>query len=81
MAQNLPKCLFAKYEDEAIFAASQWGLPVITYMNPESVAAIVDYSNIMLTSLRIICNNIIYAFGKRAVLPEETVHNLVTGYI
>ena len=41
----------------------------------------VDYDNITLTSLIIICNYIIYAFGKRAILPEEAVHNLGTGYM
>ena len=53
------------------FAASQCGLPVITSINPESVAAMVDDDNIMLTSFRIICNYIRDAFGKRAILPEE----------
>ena len=41
----------------------------------------VDYANITLTSLRIICNYIRYVFGKSAILPEEAVHNLGTGYI
>ena len=41
----------------------------------------VDYANITLTSLRIICNYIRDAFGKSAILPEEAVHNLGTGYI
>ena len=50
-------------------------------MNPESVAAIVDDSNRTLTSLRIICNYIRYAFGKHAILPKKEVSNLVTGYM
>ena len=58
MAQYLSKYLFEKYEDEAIFSASQCGLPVSTSMNPEPVAAVVDYDNITLTGLRIICNYI-----------------------
>ena len=70
MAQNLPKYLFAKYEDESIFSACQCGLPECTYMNPESVAAVVDYANIMITNLIIICNYIIYSFGKRTNLSE-----------
>ena len=41
----------------------------------------VDDSNIMLTSLIIICNYIRYAIGNCAILPEEAVHNLVTGYM
>ena len=41
----------------------------------------VDDDNIMLTSLIIICNHIRDAFGKCAVLPEEAVHNLGTGYM
>ena len=41
----------------------------------------VDDSNIMLTSLRIICNYIRYSFEKRAILPEEAVHNSLTGYM
>ena len=40
-----------------------------------------DDANIKLTSLRIICNYIRGAFGKRAILPEEAVHNLRTGYM
>ena len=71
MVQYLSKYLYDKYEDEAIFAASQCGLPVSTSMNPESVADIVDYANITLNRLIIICNCIRYAFGKRAILPEE----------
>ena len=39
----------------------------------------VDDANITLTSLRIICNYIIYAFEKRAILSEEEVQNLGTG--
>ena len=45
-------------------------------MNPESVAAMVDYANINLTSLIIICNYIRDSFGKRAILPEEAVNIL-----
>ena len=41
----------------------------------------IDDDNITLTSLRIICNYIRYAFGRSAILPEEAVHNLGTGYI
>ena len=41
----------------------------------------VDDANITLTRLRIICYYIRDAFGKRAILPEEEVHNLVTGYM
>ena len=51
MAQYLSKYLFEKYNDEAIFTASQCGLPVITSINPESVAVRVDDANLMLTSL------------------------------
>ena len=50
-------------------------------MNPESVAAMVDDANMMLTSLRIICNYRRGTFGKRAILPEEELHNLGTGYM
>ena len=50
-------------------------------MNPESVASVVDDSNITLTSLIIICNYIRDAFGKRAILPGEAVQNLGTGYM
>ena len=50
-------------------------------INTESVAAMFDDANIMLTSLRIIFNYIVYAFGKRAIFPKEAVHNLGTGYI
>ena len=81
MAQYLSKYLFEKYEDEAFFDAYQCGLPVITSINPYSFAAMVDDSNITLTRLIIIYNYIIYAFGKRGVLPEKTVHNLGIGYI
>ena len=70
MAQYLSKYLFEKYEYEAIFAASQWGLPVSTSTKPKSVAAIVDDSNITLTSLRIIHNYKRDSFGKRAIIPE-----------
>ena len=38
-------------------------------------------ANIMLTRLRIICNYIIYAFGKRDISPQEAVHNLGRGYM
>ena len=41
----------------------------------------VDYANINLTSLRIICNYIRVAFGKKPILPEEAVQNLGTGYM
>ena len=41
----------------------------------------VDDANITLTILRIICNYIRDAFGKRAILPEEAVHNLGIGYM
>ena len=41
----------------------------------------VDDSNITLNILIIICNYIRYAFGKRAILPEEAVNNLGTGYM
>ena len=50
-------------------------------MNPESVYAMVDDAKIMLTILRIICNYIRDSFWKRAILPEEAVHNLETGCI
>ena len=50
-------------------------------MKSESVSAMVDYANIMLTRLIIICNHIRYAFGKRDILPEEAVQNLGTGYM
>ena len=81
MSQYLSNYLFEKYEDEAIFAASQCGLPFSTLMKPESVATIVDDSNIMLNILRIIFNYIRDAFGKHAILPEESVYNLGTGYM
>ena len=41
----------------------------------------VDDANIKMTGQRIICNYIIDLFGKRDILPEEAVHNLVTGYM
>ena len=63
------------------FDASQCGLPISTSTKPESVSAMVDDDNITLTSLRIICNHIRDAFLKCAVLPEEAVHNLGTGYM
>ena len=50
-------------------------------MNPEPVTSMVDAANIILTSLRIICNYTRYAFGECDILPEEAVHNLVTGYM
>ena len=81
MAQYLENYWFEKYEYEAIFTASQWGLPVSTTMKPESVAAMFDDENITLTSLRIVWNNKRDAFGKRDILPEEEVHNLGTGYM
>ena len=67
MAQYLPKYLLEKYEDEAIFATYQCGLPVRTSMKPKSVASVVDYENITLTRLRIICKYIRYSFGERAI--------------
>ena len=42
MAKYLSKYLFEKYEDEAIFAAYQCGLPVRISMKPESVVTMVD---------------------------------------
>ena len=71
-------CLITVKMNQICFA-SQCGLHVRTYMNLESVTSMVDYANIMLTSLRIRCNYIIYSFGEHANLPEEAVHNLVTG--
>ena len=56
-------------------------VPVSTSMKLELVAAMVDDSNITLTSLIIICNYIRDSFGKGDILPEEEVHNLGTGYI
>ena len=50
-------------------------------MKPESVSSVVDDANITLTSLRIICNYIIDAFGKCDILPEEALHNLGRGYM
>ena len=67
MAQYPPKYLLEKYEDEAIFATYQCGLPVSTSMNPKSVASVVDDTNITLTRLRIICNYTRYSFGERAI--------------
>ena len=55
MAQYLSNYLFEKDEDEAIFAASQYGLPVRTSMKPELVTIIIDDANIKMTSLIIIC--------------------------
>ena len=81
MAQYLSKYLFEKYEGEPIFAASDYGLPVNTSMNPESVVSMADDANINLTRLRIIYIFIRDAFGKHAILPEEAVHNLETEYM
>ena len=81
MAQYLSNYLFEKYEDESIFAASQCRLPVSTSMNPESVSTVVDDANITLDILRILCNDIRDAFWKRAILPEEAVQDLGTGYM
>ena len=47
-------------------------------MKPDSVASMVDYANITLTSLRIICSYIIDEFGKHSILSEAG-HNLGTG--
>ena len=41
----------------------------------------VDGANIMKTSLIVICNYIIYEFGKCAIFPEEAVHNLIHGIL
>ena len=41
----------------------------------------VDDANMTLTILIIICNYVRDAFGKRDILPEEAVHNLVIGYM
>ena len=41
----------------------------------------VDYVNIILSILRIIRNYKRYAFRKHAILPEDAVHNLGTGYM
>ena len=79
IAQYLSKYLFEKCEDETVFAASQCELPVSTSMKPELVSDIVDDANIMLTSLRIVCNYIRDAFGKRDILPEEEVYPLRKG--
>ena len=64
VAQYLYKYSFEKYEDGAIFAASKFGFPVITSMTPESVAAIIYFSNITLTTFRIICNYIKRCIGE-----------------
>ena len=56
-------------------------MPIIPSNNPEPVVKLFDNYNIYLTSSRIIFNYIIDAFGKRAILPEEVVHNLGTGYM
>ena len=81
MAQYLSEYLFEKYEDESIFAAARCWLPVSAPMNLESVSVMVDDTNVILTILIIICNYIRYAFGKRAILHEQSVHNLGTGYM
>ena len=81
MAQNLQNYSFEKYEDEASFSASRDGLPVRTSTNAESVVTMVDDDNITMTSLRIVCNCIRDAFGKRNILPEEAVHTLGPGYM
>ena len=70
IAKYLSKYLFDKYEDEAILAASQCGLPVRMSVNPGSIVAVVDDASITLTSLRIICNYIRGVFGKRDILSE-----------
>ena len=67
MEQYLSKYLFEKY--------------VSTPMKPESVSSMVDYTNITVTMLRIICNYIRDVFGKCAILLEEALHNLGTGYM
>ena len=54
MAQYMSNYLFDKYEDEEMFSAYQYGLPISISMNPESVAAVVDDANITMTSLIII---------------------------
>ena len=41
----------------------------------------VDDSNIINTSVIIICNYIRGTFGHRDILPQEAVHNLGTGYM
>ena len=81
MVKYLSEYLFEKYEDEAIFAASQCCLPVSTSMKPESVDVMVDDSNIKITSSIKICNYMRDAFGKHDILPEIAVHNLGTGYM
>ena len=63
------------------FDASQCGLPVSTFVKPYSFDDMVYDFNIMLTIWIIICNYIRDAFGKRAILPEEEVQNLGTGYM
>ena len=67
MAQYLSKYLFEIYEYEAIFVASQCGLPIITSMKPYSDAVMVEYVNITLNILIILCNYIRDEFGKRAI--------------
>ena len=79
MSQYLSKYLFNKYEYEAIFATSQYGLSVRIFMNPELVSDVVDDSKTTMTILRIICNYIIDTFGKCSILPEEAMHNIGKG--
>ena len=67
MVKYLSKYFFGKYEDEAIFSASECGLPLRTSTNTEPVVAMVYDANIMLNSLRKICNYIRDAFGKRDI--------------
>ena len=81
VAKYLSKYFIEKYENEAIFATSQCGLPVRISKNPQSVASMDDDGNITLTILRIICNYIRYEFGKHDILPGKTVHNVGSGYI
>ena len=81
IAQYLLNYLFEKYKDEAIFDVCQYGLPVSTSVKLESISVIVYDANIALNSLRIICNYIRNAFGKRNILPKEAVHDLVTGHM
>ena len=70
MAQYLSKYLFKKYEDEAIFVASQCELPIINSTKIKTIASMVDDANITLTRSIIICNNIRNSFGKRDILPK-----------
>ena len=61
-----------------MFSTSQCRLPINTYTNIESVSDMVDDTNITMTRLRMIFNYIRDSFGRRVILPEEAVHNLVT---